>query len=74
VPLGDVRPGSNGTNLACARAGACELEDEAMETSMKDQLRTVGAIIRKSKADKRIVVFQELILILLFMSCSPPTI
>lgn len=55
-----------------ARAGeAGELEDEGMETSMKDQLKTVRANKRKSNADKLIVVLQDFILILLFMSFSP---
>jgi hypothetical protein len=45
-----------------------------METPMKDQLRTVRANIRKSNADKLIVVLQDFILILLFMSFSPPAI
>jgi hypothetical protein len=53
---------------------AGELKDEGMETPMKGQLKTVRANIRKSNADKLIVVFQDFILILLFMSFSPPAI
>jgi hypothetical protein len=51
-----------------------ELKDEGMETPVKGQMRTVGANIRKTNADMLIVVFQDFILILLFMSFSPPAI